>query len=302
MTRCSCAYCTASQTSRTKIEPLVDGEAARVAVRVDRLAFDELHREIRHAVARQAAVDEVRDPRMLEQRQDASLFEEAAVHRLTGARLPNQLERHALLELRALALGEVDHAHAAVSQLAHDSEGTRSLRRRGGAGRRVVEQHRRELRRRRLEELARAIVGVEQRRTRSRSAASLAARLARRTASRSLGSRSSAASKISSTCRKRSRDAPSMSGHRLVVQLGVQPAPAPWPNRAAPCGVRRRALLRFPLRSCRRRTGTPRRAPVARRGRAGGRALRPARRRGPRAHRRSDRCSRAAPAFLRRRA
>ena len=53
-------------------------ELVLVAVAVDRHALHLLHGEVRHAVGRDAALDEPRDPWMLEQREDAALLEEAA--------------------------------------------------------------------------------------------------------------------------------------------------------------------------------------------------------------------------------
>ena len=58
---------------------------------------------------------------MLEQRENAALLEEAHDERAAG-RVPDQLERHALLELAVGTLGEVDRAHSAVADLSHDAK------------------------------------------------------------------------------------------------------------------------------------------------------------------------------------
>ena len=79
----------------------------------------------------------------------------------TRAQVAYELERDALLELGALAFGEVHDAHTASAKLPNDPE-------RAGVlwcsvhRRRIIEQNARQLNGRRLEEPARAIVRVEQ--------------------------------------------------------------------------------------------------------------------------------------------
>ena len=60
-----------------ELKATIDRQLAGVAPAVDRLAFDQLHREVRNSVGRDAAIDEPRDARMLEQRQNPPFLAEA---------------------------------------------------------------------------------------------------------------------------------------------------------------------------------------------------------------------------------
>jgi hypothetical protein len=135
-----------------QLEALLDGEVTGVAVRVDRLTLDELHREVRQPVSGQSSVDEMRDAWMLEQRQDAPFLDKASQYCLTRPDVPHELECHALLEFCALSFGEIHDAHAAGAELAEDAEWADALRSRRRCGW-VHEQHRRQLDGRRLQEV-----------------------------------------------------------------------------------------------------------------------------------------------------
>jgi hypothetical protein len=81
---------------------------------------------------------------MLEQRENAAFLDEPLPYRLTRAEVSNELERDALPELRAFALGQVDDAHTAVAELADDAECAGALRRSGRCARWALEQWRRQ--------------------------------------------------------------------------------------------------------------------------------------------------------------
>lgn len=106
-----------------QLEPRAQRERAQLAEFDDRLACDEFHHQIRRAVVRRAAVEQLGDVRMLEVRQVLALGEEAArelaVERVRAEDAADQLERDALLELAVGAFGEEHRAHAARRDLAH---------------------------------------------------------------------------------------------------------------------------------------------------------------------------------------
>ena len=70
---------------------------------------------------RGAAVEEPRDVRVLEHREDAPLFAKPADHHGAGQAAPDELDRDLLIEFAVGALGEEHGTHAAVPELAHDS-------------------------------------------------------------------------------------------------------------------------------------------------------------------------------------
>ena len=71
-------------------EPVGDGQRAIAAVAIDRHAVDQLHDEVRMAVRRAAAIEQARDPRMREVREDLALLLEAPV-RIIGDPWTQQL-------------------------------------------------------------------------------------------------------------------------------------------------------------------------------------------------------------------
>ena len=116
-------------------EPLVDAEAVRAAVARDRLAFDELHHEVGPSVLGGSSVEEPRDVRMLEPREDAPLAREPGEHFVRRHSAAQQLDRDALLEEPVRALGQEDLAHAAPPETAEDTVRPDPLGRRRFVGR-----------------------------------------------------------------------------------------------------------------------------------------------------------------------
>ena len=103
------------------LQPLIDREATRLAILVDRQTVDVLHHEIREALAARAAVKQPRDVRMLESREDLALVSKALQHGVAIHAALDELDGGAHLELRIVALAKKDGAHAAATQLAHDA-------------------------------------------------------------------------------------------------------------------------------------------------------------------------------------
>jgi hypothetical protein len=108
-----------------QLEPPLDGELVLVAVADQRLALDQLHGEVRQPVGGHAALEQSRDARMLEQRQDPALLEEAAEHSRRGPL--DQLDRGPLLELPVGPLAEIHGAHAAPAEQPDDPPGADAL-------------------------------------------------------------------------------------------------------------------------------------------------------------------------------
>ena len=104
-------------------QALLDRELLLLAPVGDRHALDVLQDEVRHALLGRAAVEQPRDVGVLEVREDLPLVPEA---RDRGAALQLELERldrDLLVELVVVADGQVDRAHAAASERAHDPIG-----------------------------------------------------------------------------------------------------------------------------------------------------------------------------------
>ncbi len=102
-------------------------ETPLVAVLRDRLAGDVFHDEEGHAALGRAAVQETRDVRMLEARQDLALGAEAGEQMVVRGSRPQQLDRDLLLVLVVGAGREVDGAHPALAQLALEAVRSRPL-------------------------------------------------------------------------------------------------------------------------------------------------------------------------------
>ena len=94
-----------------------------IAVLVDGQALDVFHHQERHAVVGHAAVVEPGDVGVLERGQDLPLVAQTAQAFGTRPPLPDELERHLLLELSVGPFGEVDRAHAALTDLAKQAVG-----------------------------------------------------------------------------------------------------------------------------------------------------------------------------------
>ena len=90
-----------------------EGESCLRTEAVDRHPLDVLERQVRGAVRRDPAVDQTRDARMLEPRQDLALAFEPQAELARAHRRRQQLDRDALFEGTVGTLGEEDLAHSA---------------------------------------------------------------------------------------------------------------------------------------------------------------------------------------------
>ena len=122
-----CARCTAEQTVRNSRSRCSTLRRARIAIDVDRLAVDVLHDDVRRAVRGRAAVEQPRDVRMVERREDLALELQPALDVARQQPAPHQLDRDLLLELLVGALREEHLAHAAAAEAAHDAIRTDAL-------------------------------------------------------------------------------------------------------------------------------------------------------------------------------
>jgi hypothetical protein len=104
-----------------QLQALLDVEAARIAVDVDRLAVDILHDDVWCAVGRRAAVEQARDIRMIERRQDLAFELQPALDMPRQQPASHQLDCDLLPELLVGALGQEHLAHAAAAEAAHDA-------------------------------------------------------------------------------------------------------------------------------------------------------------------------------------
>jgi hypothetical protein len=114
----------------------VDGrERVAVAVLVDPQALDVVEREPGHAIGGRPAVEETRDVRMIEAREDLPLVSEPVQDRLAVAPLLHQFDGRALAHFLARANRQVHGAHPTAPDLAHDPvRPDARARQRGGAG------------------------------------------------------------------------------------------------------------------------------------------------------------------------
>ncbi len=111
-----------------------DVEPRLVAVAIDRRALDVFHDEVWQAVGGRAAVEQPRDVRMFQPCQDLALGPELP-HALRIEQAAHHLDGDLLQELVVVAFGEVDGAHAAFAEHAHQAVRTEAFergRRRGG--------------------------------------------------------------------------------------------------------------------------------------------------------------------------
>ena len=99
-------------------QPRLDAQPVGVAVRGDRLAVHVLHHEVRQLAVGDAAVEELRDVRMAQRREDLPLGEKSPLDLPVVEAAADDFDRHAAAELAVVTLGEVDDAHAAASELA----------------------------------------------------------------------------------------------------------------------------------------------------------------------------------------
>ena len=97
--------------------PRVDREAPGVAVGRDRLAFHELHREVRPAVGVEATIEETGDGRVIELGENLPFATEADGGVVAVEAASHELERDDLNEFAIGALGAIHDAHASAAEL-----------------------------------------------------------------------------------------------------------------------------------------------------------------------------------------
>ena len=85
-----------------------------LAVAIERLAFDELHHEIRQPLVRCAAVDQPRDVGVIEVGEDLPLGAQTLQYEVTLIAARHELDRHFLVVLRIDSARTIHLAHATV--------------------------------------------------------------------------------------------------------------------------------------------------------------------------------------------
>src|SRR5579875_2830083 len=103
---------------KKQAEAITRRKAARGAVPVEGLAFDELHHQIWRAVFRRTAVEQTGDVGMLQGGQDLALSAEALQSRRALKCVVDNFDGCALLKIGAVADGFEDRAHAAGADAA----------------------------------------------------------------------------------------------------------------------------------------------------------------------------------------
>ena len=124
-------------------QPLAHAERAAPAEFQQRQAVDVLHDEVRLAAGRSAAIEQTRDSRMLQLRQDLPLALETKPGLGVGVRGGDELDRHLLAVLAVGPLAQVDHAHAAAADLLHHPVRSDGFRRRSFGAQLGARRHRR---------------------------------------------------------------------------------------------------------------------------------------------------------------
>ena len=100
-------------------------------VPVERFAFDELHRQIRLPALRPARIQQARDARVIQLREDLPLPQKAFQQGALGQVPAQKLHRRPLPHLPIGPFGQIDRAHAAAPDGAHQAEGPARGTRRG---------------------------------------------------------------------------------------------------------------------------------------------------------------------------
>jgi hypothetical protein len=103
------------------VEPLLGGETPFVAVAVDRLAVDVLHRDVGAAAGVHPSVEQLRDVGVVQVREDLPLLLEAAQRVGSEPIAGDQLQRDVLREAAVRALRQVDGRHAAAAEEPDDA-------------------------------------------------------------------------------------------------------------------------------------------------------------------------------------
>ncbi len=107
-----------------------DAQLALRGVAQQRFAVDIFHREIRTSIVGDAAVEQARDVRMFETRENLALAQEARLHRVGIHAALDDFQRGALFELSVGAFGEQHDAHAAAAEFAQHAPRTDTCLRR----------------------------------------------------------------------------------------------------------------------------------------------------------------------------
>jgi hypothetical protein len=124
-------------------ETAIERKPAAVAVSVDRLALHVLHGEPWQAFAGDAAVQQLRDVRMVQRGEDLALLEKSADQVGIVHAPAEELQGDALPVLVVRPLGHVDHAHAAAAGLTEDAVRTDAHALRRGLGLGLSQAHQR---------------------------------------------------------------------------------------------------------------------------------------------------------------
>ncbi len=98
-------------------QALGHSEPVPVAVFRDRETVDVLDDEIRKLSVGDTAIEQLRDVRVRQRREDLPLGQEAAMQLVSVSAAAQQLHRDAAAELAVVALGKVDDAHPSASDL-----------------------------------------------------------------------------------------------------------------------------------------------------------------------------------------
>jgi len=106
-----------------QVDALVHAELPHVAIHIDGVAFDVLHHEVRRAFLGGAAIEQMRDVRMAQLREDLPLSLEPAQQRVGVEPRLQQLDRDLLLVLLVVAHCLEHLAHAAAAGFVDDAIG-----------------------------------------------------------------------------------------------------------------------------------------------------------------------------------
>src|SRR5262249_7986961 len=101
-----------------ELHALADVEIVSVTILVDLRPLDVLHDEVRQAVVGGAAIEERRDIRVLQLGENLALSAESLQDEVGGHAAAHELDGHAALVVVVVALGKMDRAHSAASELA----------------------------------------------------------------------------------------------------------------------------------------------------------------------------------------
>src|SRR5262249_31586829 len=103
-------------------QSLRDVESPVFAVFIDAPTVDVFHREVRRTVGSRAAVEQTRNIRVIEVRENLAFASQSGDDTVRQRATRNDFDRHALLELAIGALGEIDGPHTATPDETHYPE------------------------------------------------------------------------------------------------------------------------------------------------------------------------------------